>query len=58
MDVCHVHVTPAPDTIDLLFFLDSRHLSPQDAETLLRHMETTIAAAAHDPSASALPIPL
>jgi hypothetical protein len=56
MDVCHLHVAPSPDTIDLLFFLDTRHIPPGDAEALLRHVETTIVAAAHDPSVGAVPI--
>ncbi len=56
MDVCHVHIAPSPDTIDVLFFLDARHIPPKDAEALLRHMETTIVAAAHDPSVAAVPI--
>ncbi len=50
MDVCHVHVMPADDTIDVLIFFDTHYISPADIETVLRHMESTIVTAAHDPS--------
>jgi hypothetical protein len=50
MDVCHVHVLPVFDTIDVMVFFNTHYISPGDIETVLRHMETTIATAAHDPS--------
>lgn len=52
MDVCHVHVVPAPDTIDVLILFDTHYISPADIEKVLRHMEAITVAAAHDPSVS------
>jgi hypothetical protein len=50
MDVFHLHVAGAEDTIRILILFDTHYVSPGDTEALLRRMESVTVAAAIDPA--------